>query len=936
MAITASQLVAKVAVEGDADAKAKLKAVGDTQEATSQKMNTGLLASIKNTAGGLLDFGAKIGGAIIGVKGIADAAIGFGSALISPNAEMEQTTVAFETLLGKGKQTQDFLQQMKDFAAATPFEFPEVATAAQHMLAFGFQSKQVIPILTNIGDAMSSMGKSSDSVDHIVQVFGQMHAAGKLNAGDMMQLASEGIPAWQFLADAMHKTIPEVQKLSSEGLIPADTAIKAVSDGMHKMFGGGMAAQAQTFNGLMSTLQDNAGAAMRAFTGPLFEAAKAGLTTLGNLVSSKQFQDFATQTGKQIADLFGIIGPMLGDVGKSFQSLQPILSNVGQFFQLFYQQVINDEPIGLLIGAFANLGITIGNLIGPLLQVAGAFLKAFGIDLTKPQAAVDGIISAISTFSSVMQTVANVSATVATNLQNFATWLNTGGLAADAFRAILIGVGVAFAAIQIGSFLATIPALVTGFIAWATTAGAAAIATIAATWPLLAIGAAIALVVAGIILAVQHWGEITTFLQGVWASFSSWFMTTLGQIGAFFTGIWNGIVSFFTGIWTSITGQAQAGGQALTSWWTGLWNGILAGLQAAWAFLVAAAQVGAQLLLMAIIGPIIAIANGFIWLYNHNYYFKAMIDAIVQSVQAGITWLQQAWQTTIQFIVAQWQALIAQATAVWTALSSAISSATSAVASALQSAWNAVASALQSTWNALSSAATSVWTAISNAVMTQVRAAVAALQAQWTTATTWLQTQWNKFTTMAQAAWKAVSTVFSSIWTTYIASPMQNLWNQLSNWFNNLKNQAVTWGSNVVKGIVSGIQSQIAAAGQAASQIASQIASNLGFHSPPPEGPASDSDTWMPNMIDMMASGLRAGVPQIAGATQAIAGNLNPIGGGGVLPSGTSAIPASVANSPTIIVNVPPSIVEMDGQRLTSVLMPYIVEAVRREAAGRF
>lgn len=52
-------------------------------------------------------------------------------------------------------------------------------------------------------------------------------------------------------------------------------------------------------------------------------------------------------------------------------------------------------------------------------------------------------------------------------------------------------------------------ALVAAFVAWAVAAGAAAIATLAATWPILAIGAGIALLVAGIIIAVQHWGDIT-------------------------------------------------------------------------------------------------------------------------------------------------------------------------------------------------------------------------------------------------------------------------------------------------------------------------------------------------------------------------------------------------------------------------------------------
>lgn len=61
----------------------------------------------------------------------------------------------------------------------------------------------------------------------------------------------------------------------------------------------------------------------------------------------------------------------------------------------------------------------------------------------------------------------------------------------ELFRNLAIGVGVA---------------LVVAFTAWAVSAAAAAVATIAATWPVLAIGAAIAVLVAGVIYAYEHWG----------------------------------------------------------------------------------------------------------------------------------------------------------------------------------------------------------------------------------------------------------------------------------------------------------------------------------------------------------------------------------------------------------------------------------------------
>ena len=96
---------------------------------------------------------------------------------------------------------------------------------------------------------------------------------------------------------------------------------------------------------------------------------------------------------------------------------------------------------------------------------------------------------------------------IATNaiptIQNFTTFITGTSTAAEVLRPILAVVAIAIAG-----------ALVIAFIAWAAAAGMAAIATIAATWPILAIGAAIALLVAGMIWAYNNWGWFRDAVQG--------------------------------------------------------------------------------------------------------------------------------------------------------------------------------------------------------------------------------------------------------------------------------------------------------------------------------------------------------------------------------------------------------------------------------------
>src|SRR6185312_15470633 len=83
-------------------------------------------------------------------------------------------------------------------------------------------------------------------------------------------------------------------------------------------------------------------------------------------------------------------------------------------------------------------------------------------------------------------------------LKNFKDFVSGSSDKANVFKGVLIAVA--------GAIVAN---LVVAFYAWAAAAGAAAVTTIAATWPILAIGAAIGLIVAGIVIVIQHWKEWT-------------------------------------------------------------------------------------------------------------------------------------------------------------------------------------------------------------------------------------------------------------------------------------------------------------------------------------------------------------------------------------------------------------------------------------------
>ena len=216
-----------------------------------------------------------------------------GVASIKMAADMEQTTTAFETLLGSTAAAKSMVKDLSDFAARTPFQMPGITKSAQQLLAYGFKAESVIPMLTSVGNAISSMGGNEENMQSVIRALGQIQAKGKLSAEEMMQLSEQGINAWKYLADAAGISIGKIQSLATKGAVSAKGAIQTILSGMNAQFAGGMDKQSQTINGLLSTIKDNVVGTGRVIGNSLSEAFDLK-DVLKN--TSKFLTDFATLT----------------------------------------------------------------------------------------------------------------------------------------------------------------------------------------------------------------------------------------------------------------------------------------------------------------------------------------------------------------------------------------------------------------------------------------------------------------------------------------------------------------------------------------------------------------------------------------------------------------------------------------------------------------
>lgn len=172
--------------------------------------------------------------------------------------EYTKAMISFTSQTGSKEKADKLMAQVQAFAIATPFSTTSTIDNAKFMLTQGFKQDKIIPMLTNIGDANAAVGGNEESMKRIVTAMGQIRGNGKISAQDMNQLTNANIPAYQYLADALHTTVAKLRSGMEHGHnIESNSGIEAILAGMDKQFHGTMVKTAnETLEGVWSQIHD--------------------------------------------------------------------------------------------------------------------------------------------------------------------------------------------------------------------------------------------------------------------------------------------------------------------------------------------------------------------------------------------------------------------------------------------------------------------------------------------------------------------------------------------------------------------------------------------------------------------------------------------------------------------------------------------------------
>lgn len=364
-----------------------VRRVGDDLETVSKQ-------SKKATSGikGFADKCNKMTGALSAIAavqlgsvftGMAGGILNMGIASVQAAAQMRQYEIAFQTMLKSAEAGTQMLRDLQQFAAETPFDVPGVVSAGQQLMAFGFKAEEIIPMLTNLGDAASGLGLGTEGVSRLAYALGQMQTSGKLNAQDMMQLTSAGISAWDMLAQAAGKTVAEMKDLCSKGAIDSKAAVQTIIAGMNEQFGGMMAKTSDEVAGLLANIEETAGNTSAAVGKYLTEAfnIKGILKDVSDRLGEfQQKMQTATEQGKSMGDVIKECVPA------------PVIAAIGAFAAvLVVVSVAAVATLGAVLGLSAGI-VAAGAAIG----AAIALIITYWDDLANAvKAAVQGILDTV-------------------------------------------------------------------------------------------------------------------------------------------------------------------------------------------------------------------------------------------------------------------------------------------------------------------------------------------------------------------------------------------------------------------------------------------------------------------------------------------------------------------------------------------------------------
>lgn len=348
-------------------------------EISEKGFNSGITKLGSLAKGGFSVFAAAIGSVT--------AALGAGAvAGLKYNASIESYQTSFEVMTGSAEKAAEVVERLKKVGAETPFELPELADTTQLLMNYGFTADEAMDKMMMLGDI--SQG-SADKMSRIAMAYGQMSSAGKVSLEDVKQMIEAGFNPLQEISESTGESMESLYDRISKGTLSVDeiTASMERATSAGGKYYQSMQKQSQTFNGLISTLKDNAQQLLGEVVQPISDSMvstllPAAIDAITQMTEAFQTQgtDGLIQAGAQVLVnlLTGIAQSLPNVIATAVQIIQAIITSLN----MNLPQILSAGG-QILIALISGIAMLIPSLTGLAFNII--FTLATGLISNAPQ-----------------------------------------------------------------------------------------------------------------------------------------------------------------------------------------------------------------------------------------------------------------------------------------------------------------------------------------------------------------------------------------------------------------------------------------------------------------------------------------------------------------------------------------------------------------------
>lgn len=168
-------------------------------------------------------------------------------------------------------------------------------------------------------------------------------------------------------------------------------------------------------------------------------------------------------------------------------------------------------------------------------------------------------------------------------------------------------------------------------------------------------------------------------------------------------------------------------------------------------------------------------------------------------------------------------------------------------------------------WNGIKTVITTAWNSIKSLTTSSVTAVRSTVTSGWNSLKSTTTSAFNGIKSTVSSAMSSLrSTVSSGV------ASIRNSFNSLGS----IASSAYRWGADICSQMAAGVRAAASSVIAAAENVASRVRSLLHF-SVPDEGPLSNADTYMPDFMKLLATGIKKNVKSVVKAVQGLAGSMS-------------------------------------------------------------